>query len=214
MTKKTKKKPLTKKQKLAVAIAKDALKQFTNNVYTAEEGVIINLPSLDDLLTKKYGAGTDEKVELQPFIRKALKTGGQCDVCIRGGLLLSTIVKDDKFKSPLINDQKYDDSIGEDVDSITPRWANFIGSYDPTGNVDKRLLKIFSEETLALAERVFEGAHNDDYLEQSEQQAADNWHGEFSDDTERAISILKNIIANKGKLVIPEEYYEEDYYND
>lgn len=212
MAKKTKKKPLTKKQKLAISIAKDALKQFMSGTYEAKSGTLVSIPDLDDILTEEYGggsvAGSNKKVELQPFLKKALKKGATCDVCIRGGLLLSTIVKEDKFKTNLIEEELFSVDASELVEKVTPRWTgDFITTYNPKGRVDARLLKVFSARTLALAERVFENDFNQSLLSADDAQAAKNWSKALGSDHIRALHILESIIENKGKLVIPNEFY-------
>lgn len=219
MAKKTKKKPLTKKQKLAVSIAKDALAQVQNGIYFTEPGTIIKFPQLDTILTNEYIEDYDpaREVELQPFVikglRKLSRDGESCDVCARGALLLSTIKKDNKFKARLGSDTIYNDEDGSDTTVLDVDFTrgSIVGTYDPNGAIDERLLKVFSERTIALAERVLEEGYNAGFLSEADADAAIAWSASIPKEKNKLIAILKSIIVNKGELVIPAKYYEISY---
>ena len=105
-----------------------------------------------------------------------------CSVCALGSLMLSEIRHTNKLKMS---------DVGYEIDYHT---------------YGRRLNKLFSKSQQKLMELAFEGGmgmfHVDD-VKSSELDKIDTFYGEHSDQEERLRAILKNIIKNKGKFVLP-----------
>jgi hypothetical protein len=70
----------------------------------------------------------------------------------------------------------------------------------------KKLNKIFSKDQQKLMELAFEGGDGlFDYcgMDDDEITEVDNFYSEYSDEKERLRAILKNVIKNGGKFVLP-----------
>lgn len=182
---------LTKKEKLQLKVLKDARQQVTDNVYKAKPGKIVNTTFLKKLgariitglipfynIPKDY-LGFEKSTELQPLLKKARKEGLTCKVCVKGSLLLSTVILNNKFKV-------------KDCDT------DLSGCCNKYSSMDSRLIKLFSYKQLALMERAFEGRFNLWELTNEEIKAADSFFCKYKTPKKRLMAILDNTIANKG----------------
>lgn len=172
-------KKLTKPER-RIAILKDALAQVKRGYYISTCGSVWDLDGILDKKEEKLYKGKDlQKVLTLEFLKQ-----NNCEVCQRGALLLSTIRKENSFKVEYIEDLS-------DVDN---------GSFDPESKGDKRLLKLFSAEQIAMMESAFEGCffNNEIHTNCHKLSKAIEFGELYKEARERQIAILKNAIKNNG----------------
>lgn len=197
---------LTEKQKMAREVIKDAIKQINSGVYSPEKGNLV-----DVYVLRKLACGV--KQQMQPLVKRLVNDRIPCAVCARGCLLLSTISK--------YNDYLFDPgSFGYNY--LEPELGgDKCAFYSRDNSTDKKLLEVFSERTIALAERVFEGSFNEDVLSVQDINAALRYRSQLmvfsftrtntrlqSSTTYVLKGILSNMLRNNGELVIPKKYYK------
>lgn len=154
---------LTAPQK-RVAIAKDVLAQIKAKNIKPMSGTYV----FSEKLTAKLN---DFKFKDTQFC-ELLPTVGTCQVCAKGALFLSTILKSDDLK----------------VDDLTESCYSPNRHYVDDTDIGKYLandLEVFSQFQLDLIENYFEC--ND---------GTDTFHER--NDKERLVDIMENIVANKG----------------
>lgn len=174
-----------------VAIAKDVIAQINCEAYQPTAGTYVSLApsdkaksdgkSLQDLWNKPTDQMLDEGML-------------QCSVCAKGAMFMSHIRKDsDSCK------------VGQAQD----------GQHEP--NIEERLTDVFSEKQLDLIEAAFEQSgsyYANNHAETSEKYSEDKGEyytgragkaekfGErYSEDQERLVGIMRNIIRNDGTFV-------------
>lgn len=106
----------------------------------------------------------------------------ECSVCALGALMLSEIRHTNKLKMS---------DVGYEI------------AYQEHGH---RLNKLFSKSQQKLMELVFEGGmglFGVRYLEEDELAKIDRFYCAYEDDEGRLRAILKNVIKNNGKFVLP-----------
>lgn len=173
--KKRKKDPFLSKTKpqQRVALAKDALKWLKDDLIKAETGTVCEL-DFDD---------APRGDQVQPYLIKAIKNKDlNCDVCLRGALLLAAVFRNNHFTCDELE------------------WSS--GMYSPTNRVDQRLNKHFSRDQIALMEGAFEGSISPSAHKRlrsaKNREAVLDFCLKYNSDHERMVAILKNLIKNKG----------------
>lgn len=148
-----------------VTLAKDVISQLKKNKLSAQSGIYV------DLLL-------DNKVEDSEQLNKVLKKQGTCEVCAKGALFISHIMRNNHF------------TIGD-----------YYSCHKTTYNekIKKRLDSLFSLSQLELIEKAFEGeTHDNDLKDNDLIDLANEFYDYYEDDKERLIAIMNNIIKNKG----------------
>lgn len=183
----------TKKER-RIAVLKDAIKQIKAQKIIADPGSVVNLPT-----TIKWGNSIDLQGSLKDVFKNKSKDQ-YCSCCARGALLVSTVHKENDFTLDEMN--------------------NCYGSYGSDRVTDKRLLRLFSEEQLALMENAFEYRHQQYDSEEEAVEMGDplDWYyginygiisnkkalkslefgKKYEDDTARLLAIFKNAVRNDG----------------
>lgn len=147
-----------------VTLAKDVISQLKKEKLNACSGTYLMIDNLDN-------------VEVNEQLNKVLKKQGTCEVCAKGALFISHIMRNNHFT---IADYH---------------------SFSKTDNekIKERLGSLFSLPQLELIEKAFEGENVDNDLKDGTLiDLADEFHDNYKDDTERLIAIMQNIIKNKG----------------
>lgn len=160
-----------------IAIAKDVIARIKLNQFIPEQGVFCVV----DGSSLRGFEGTTDKGEPISEVCDIVNSKQPCQVCAKGGLFMSYIGYVDNFK---IEDLHYGTKASVSLKSTEM----------------KSLSKIFSQKQLSLIETTFEGSSYSWNLELSdtEKEKCNNFEGEFYDDSNRLIGIMRNIIRNKG----------------
>lgn len=160
-----------------VEIAKDVIAQVKANKYKGRCGEYINAEDLDNYLNGEY-------VSLQPIL---LEKDYTCEVCAKGGLFLSTVRKRNKFEVSDLYDLPNNSYqiVSELEDIFTENQLDLIecafeGRLVMGSCNDNITLSDISDEPTKLAEKAFEFYHK------------------YTNDNDRLIAIMQNIIDNKG----------------
>jgi hypothetical protein len=181
---------------IAVKIAQDAIAQINASKFLATTG---SYCKLDDSWTLSGTASAQE----------ALKTKN-CEVCALGALFASYVINFNQV------------SVEEMHSGFDRMWERFEDKLTPYFNINDLLLAEFVFErgqTGKLADQL--GWSWDDEFDNEipdldvdtnshtskELTAAYAWGQDIEDDTDRLQDILKNLVENNGKLVIPNKYY-------
>lgn len=147
-----------------VTLAKDVISQLKKNKLNACSGTYLMIINLDN-------------VEDNEQLNKVLKKQGTCEVCAKGALFISHIMRNNHFT---------------------------VGDYyscrkNDNEKIKERLDSLFSLSQLELIEKAFEGESHDNELKDSTLiDLANEFHYYYEDDEERLIAIMNNIIENKG----------------
>jgi len=167
---------LTKAEK-RVAIAKDVLKYVGKGKFEARGGVYYRAIELSNEFDSLSGYDSDKPVELQKILQKATS----CTVCAKGALLFADILKKNECKMSEFE----------------------LGDKEEQNFIAERLTKDWTIKQLGLIESAFE--ENGQYAievgysakmaDRVEQYREDK---RVDDDESALISIMKNIIKNKG----------------
>lgn len=181
----------TKKER-RLAILKDAVAQIKAKTYDATPGAVVEggiqdlIEEIKDLSadTKEIlGIGNDAKSIVLKFIKNQ-KGLGECEVCARGALLLSTVAKENKFE----------------IDELAAVCADG-GSYYENSDADMRLTALFPPTQLMMMETAFEGCHNLHHLGEELHDKCVAYHDDAPyDPNKRLIAIFMNAIKNGGEF--------------
>ncbi len=181
-------KKLSKAEK-RVAVAEDVIAQIRLERYIPESGTYVEIDKTDKVWEKNRKLEEAGKplidVDEQPVDVMLAQGMVQCTVCAKGAMFMSHIRKDSNTCT---------------VDSAKEG--------DDEQEIENRLTDLFSEEQLDLIESAFESnadhydhEGHDDFFDKDgvgiAEKAAD-FGSKYSDDQKRLISIMKNIIKNKG----------------
>lgn len=162
------------KKRQRIAIFKDVILQIQSKVIEASGGSVIDGIFVRDL---EFGDSGDARSCVLDLRKKKDKS---CSVCMRGGLLLSVIAKDNQFTTREL------------------RIASGVGSFRETSVVDTRLSAIFEPYQIALMERAFEGDHNWFALSEKDRVRTVKFFSRYVSPERRMLAICKNAIANDG----------------
>lgn len=162
------------KAERAVMTAKDALKMLSAGKTTATTGVWVGI----------YGSyPVDDKSLREKQICDISDGFKECRVCALGSLMLSEIRHTNKL------------TVGEVGDEI---------HYQDYG---ARLNKIFSKSQQKLMELAFEGGYGyfdaHDCVSEKVQEKIEDFYQKYPNETDRLRAILKNVVKNGGKFVLP-----------
>ena len=161
------------KQERAVMVAKDALKMLDAGKTTAATGF---WASFEDKFSD------NEEVENEQICDLSDQFSG-CKVCALGSLMLSEIRH--------TNNLKFSEVAG-------------MLDYECEGH---RLNKVFSETQQKLMELAFEGGHGYfdayDCVSEKVQERIEYFYEKYPDSADRLRAILKNVVKNGGKFVLP-----------
>jgi hypothetical protein len=169
-----------------MTIAKDVIAQIKRGKYIAEKGTYIS-----DITTPKLEDSWGSKVEgfEEKDVQKNFSKIQSCTVCALGACLMSST----KFANQLVF---------EDVDSVDA------DSMVKNEKVNKLFKSLFSPEQLFLIEEAFEGDNEGCSSRVGKMMGARvpkkllkksvKFFDESGEDEHRLISIMKNIIKNKG----------------
>ena len=193
---KTKKKRLTKIQ-MRVAIAKDVIAQINSKKLIPETGVWIYDPKLgsiddhiDNLIDKAMEDEENDTCRFEPFnARDFTKKVNKCKVCALGSIFVSAV--------NLYNGVEFTD--GENAARAFDTLE-----FSPLSNY-------FSPRELAFIETCFEGedsAHWTD-VDGKDSAIAIAYNRSFPKAKDRLISIMKNIIRNKGAFIAEQDLTKE-----
>jgi hypothetical protein len=167
-----------------VVIARDVIHQLRYNRLVARQGVYVQ-PWMDgsrqqnDLFTPKdVDNGKDVKDVL-------FKRAEYCEVCAKGALFISAIMKFDNFP---VNDLLVED-------------AGHIGVCASHGTA---LDAYFDESQLELIEYTFEKGNAGTCYSHEEHKKAIHFYEQYDDTHDLLVAIMKNIIKNKGTFILPE----------
>jgi hypothetical protein len=160
-----------------IVVLKDALKHIKSGFLRPTRGVVVRIGNL--LTSDQVENLENNENQLKPILKKALKEKS-CEVCQRGGLLLSLVMRDNSFK-------------------VCQLESSGLSTED--NNTNTRLQDVFSEKQLAMMETAFEKQYNDRLLGfdlyNKCVRFSEGTGFEF-DSEERSIAILKNAIKNGG----------------
>jgi len=164
------------KAKRKVLVAKDILKQIETKKYDLRNMGWLNLP---DNITEEKAAEID--------LYKNFSKVGTCTVCELGACILS---------------------IGHLGNNLNLLEATAIGGFDKPGTKAKKLIvKVFTPKEVWFLEACFEDGSSQVGKQVGYERTvkdiyiAEAFHDSFLNGKERAITIAKNIIRNKGKFI-------------
>lgn len=184
-------------RKRAVAIAKDALQQLNSGVYTAIRGTYMEVGLKNtDLLTE----GTRKYIDLKKVLANNIDT---CNVCAVGSLLVSKVRKFNEIK---ILRQDAENN-GVDAFSIQGELVKIFNSLNES----------FNTLDILLMEAVFEGTNIPSMVYTTVNHTICNENATlfnaavlfyhcFESAETRLRGILRNIIRNNGRFIIPRKY--------
>lgn len=168
---------MTEIERKRVEVATDALAQILSGKANPSSGAFLRLKRYDETLSIN-DKDCSCHIQLNDYLKK---DGTTCNVCIKGGLLLSLVMKENHFST-------FD--------------TKLCGEPEAYDNLIKSRLTCFSSEQLDLMEVAFEG-RTYDYNEaaaNSEYQNAITFYNKHYYPKGRMIAILGNLIANHGKF--------------
>jgi hypothetical protein len=186
------------KAKKAVLVAEDVIAQIKRELYQVVTGEYVNLNVSYEAMNESARDAilAYEVVENKENYDLVLQSNS-CVVCARGACLLSTI----KFRNDF---------------TIRAAKSTNLSANDSVGT--NFMKDIFSLSEQALMESAFERTDMDlngmFYLETL--QSAETYGGDLSyDEDKRLISLMKNVIRNKGYFIVPRKYFStREKYNE
>lgn len=200
MKTKTQRKKRTKRER-AVAIAKDVLRQL--KILNVAKGTYLRNTAVE--LPEGFDYGDSAKKHIQKIAR-------ECRVCALGACMISHV--------KLFNEFTLGDFAIHMANTLeTPENKNngYFTVELNDGIMRERLAKHFSVRDLGIIESIFE--MSDHFANRAKNGkpiasrvtalAAEIYGSTFDDSTERLREIMKNVIRNKGKIVIPKQFYSE-----
>lgn len=186
-------------KKLAVEIAKDVLAQLKVKKFIATSGDYCSLYEKNDELGYCYGTYIDVKTSAKELFRNNKKVF--CRVCALGSLFMSYVNLKNK-------------KTVEEINRFHPHNG-------PNDENTKILLNIFHPADLIMMETVFEIGEvsqdlsgDRDTVSKDIIQMCEDYGCGFDDEDSRLKAIMKNIIRNNGRFILPRRivrYFKKNY---
>lgn len=168
-----------------VLLAQDVLHLLAEKKISVEQGIYCTFP--DSVPKQMMEEGSDVKEVISSF-RKP------CQVCGVGSLFVAKVLRDDKL--PINKNQLCYGIVVISKKGVLPEGQSFMGS-----PVFEYLNKNFSQRQLRLIEYAFEGENKSPFNFWKEEDRITKFRSKSKGTKNKLISIMKNIITNKGEFV-------------